>query len=73
MEVRTLSVTTSLTVNVGNYQSVKVQAGIEAELAPGDDEQECWKQLWDKVDEQAVEHAADASRAFKNNPDLGGR
>lgn len=40
-----------ITKNLGNYESLRLDAGAKT-MAPSLDDQASWKKLWDSIDEQ---------------------
>ncbi len=51
-KVKQISVGASFTKNLGNFQSLKVEANIVMELHDGDDPDEAYADAWARVQEQ---------------------
>ncbi len=45
-----IHVTYSKTVNLGNFESMKLEAGVERELRPSEDTDKAYQGLWDLVE-----------------------
>jgi hypothetical protein len=46
---RRISVTISRTINMGNFNSLRVEAGLEEDIADGSSVQDGYKNLWNTV------------------------
>ena len=46
---RRISVTISRTINIGNFNSLRVEAGLEQDIEDGSSLQDGYKQLWNNV------------------------
>lgn len=60
---RRLSFATSLTINTGNYNSTKIEAGMEADLDDETPVEEGFKELTEIVDQVLVQSLADVKPA----------
>jgi hypothetical protein len=47
MIIKEIQVNVSFTKNLGNYQSVKPEAGVTITIEPGDNVDEVYKKAWD--------------------------
>lgn len=52
MKNRRIGVVISRTVNLGNYESAKVQASIEADIPNDVDAEDLYVELWSEVQEE---------------------
>ena len=52
MKNRRISVIVSKTVNIGNFESMKVQAGIECDIADDENIETAYDDLWDLTNDQ---------------------
>ena len=48
-------VSVGLTKNLGNYESLKRDAGGKRTVKPGEDKNQVWNDLWDEVEKQLEE------------------
>jgi len=55
MIVKRISVEVSRTVNLGNYESIRFQAGLEADLQEGEDLDSAFGDAWLKVLEEVID------------------
>jgi hypothetical protein len=55
MKIKTVSVNYSLTYNLGNYNSIKVEAGAEAELEKGETKEEIYDRLFEDLKTQVTQ------------------
>lgn len=46
---RRISVTISRTINIGNFNSLRVEAGLESDIEDGSSLQDGYKNLWNSV------------------------
>lgn len=60
----------TMTLNVGNYESIKVDAGIELPCAPAE-VQEQFKRAWDEVYRQLDVRIAEIRNGRRNNGNNG--
>lgn len=51
-KVKELSVGATFTKNLGNYQSLKVEANVTVHLETGDDPDTIYAEAWERVQEQ---------------------
>lgn len=49
---RTLSVSISRTINMGNYNSLKVEAGLSQEIAYDSNQDQTYKQMWNDCNKE---------------------
>jgi hypothetical protein len=61
MRVSQITITKGLTVNLGNYNSAKIEVGLVADLDPGEHEGE----IYAAVDEQVTEWLKESSKTVK--------
>lgn len=47
-----ITVSVGLTKNLGNYESLRIDASARLVLVDGQDRAEAWKGLWDEVQDQ---------------------
>ena len=66
MTLSGITVTFSETINVGNYESIKPEIRISAELEPGDDLDLCHAQLCDQARRLYAEQALEQLRVINN-------
>jgi len=65
MKITTVSWRRSSTLNVGDFESVRIEAGATAELDDGDDPREVFAAIQAEVGEQLSEAAMDVRRRAK--------
>jgi hypothetical protein len=58
MRVKEVSVTFSFTKNLGNYQSLKIEAGAVVELGPGDKPEKVYAETFEMAKRQVDEQIA---------------
>ncbi len=46
MEIREISVSMTYTKNLGNFENIKLDAGVIVALAPGDSVEEAYEKAW---------------------------
>lgn len=68
MQVKELSVEVGLTLNLGNYESARINAGVVATVGPGEDEKENYRILSSmceaEVQRQARDIQSDMAKRF---------
>lgn len=52
MEVREISVSMMYTKNLGNYESLKIDAGVTMAIAPSDNVEEAYSKAWELARKQ---------------------
>ena len=57
MEVTEMRVDVSLTMNLGNYESAKILAGVSASINPQDNQVDCFSNLWDMCEAEVKKQA----------------
>jgi len=57
MTVTEMRVDVSLTMNLGNYESAKIQAGVSASIKPEDNQVESFEGLWDMCEAEVAKQA----------------
>ena len=65
MKITSVSWKRSSTLNVGDFESVKIEAGAEAEVEEGDDVRAVFNALKEEVGEQLNEAALEVRRRAK--------
>ena len=53
-----------ITKNLGNYESLRIDAGARVSIAPFSDKDEAWKSLWLEVQAQIEEQLLEADRGL---------
>jgi len=56
MKIKEIRANFSFTKNLGNFQSLKVEAGVSGELEPGDDVKAAFQDAFEMVKEEVREH-----------------
>ncbi|MEK5162033.1 hypothetical protein NYE69_06780 [Paenibacillus sp. FSL R5-0527] len=52
MEIREICVSMTYTKNLGNYESLKLDAGVTMAIAPGDSVEEAYTKAWEVARKQ---------------------
>lgn len=58
MKAKEVRATFSFTKNLGNFQSIRVEATVVAELEPKDTPEKAFRECWELVKEQVDEQVA---------------
>lgn len=58
MKVNQISVLVGYTKNLGNYESLRLDAGVTVEVEEGENEKKAYKKAWDLAGEQISEQLA---------------
>ena len=58
MRVKEISATFSYTKNLGNYQSLRVEAGVVSEIGPGDKPEKVFEEAFEMAKHQVDEQIA---------------
>ena len=53
-----------ITKNLGNYESLRIDAGARIDVEPFADKQEVWKDLWTEIQAQIEEQLLEADRGL---------
>lgn len=59
MTVKEVTVSVGYTKNLGNYESLRLDASATAVLGEGEDPNEVYSTLWDKTSEEVMKSLAD--------------
>ena len=70
MFVKEIWVSTGLTLNLGNYESARMDAGVKVTVEEGKDPQEAYKLGWNMVEaeisKQATDIKSEMAKRYKN-------
>lgn len=51
-----------LTINTGNYNSLRIDAGRRVSVVEGEDSSELWTAVWDEIDAELAKKVAEAKK-----------
>jgi|688.fasta_scaffold274828_2 hypothetical protein len=63
-EQNTIWCSVGITRNLGNYESLRIDAGSRITIDPSSDKDEAWKNLWEDVQAQIEAQLLDADRGL---------
>lgn len=55
-----------LTINTGNFNSLRVDAGSRKTVNGGENREEAWQSLWDEIDQQLAVKIAEAKKDLES-------
>ncbi len=63
--MKRIKASVGITKNIGNYESVRLDAGAEDDVQPGSDEAQAWVDLWKSVQDQIEEQLLEVAKVVQ--------